>query len=106
MGRKQPFVEFETGSGSPSATLGAMRPFLLFVISSLLFLPGAVFGQTGTTLSGAITQAETNQPLAGALVVIDELRLEVRAAEDGSNYLKDLLPETGRSFKLVYSVGF
>jgi iron complex outermembrane receptor protein len=40
--------------------------------------------QTGTTLSGKITQAENSQPLAGASVVIDELRRETRTAIDGS----------------------
>jgi len=40
--------------------------------------------QQGTTLSGKITQSGSGQPLSGALVVIDELRLEVRAGEDGS----------------------
>ena len=41
-------------------------------------------GQTGTTLSGKITQTGNGQPLSGALVVIDELRREVRAGDDGS----------------------
>jgi iron complex outermembrane receptor protein len=48
-------------------------------------------GQQGTTLSGKITQTEGGQPLSGALVVIDELRLEVRAGEDGS-YRFDNVP--------------
>lgn len=57
-------------------------------------LAGAVAsegGQTGTTLSGTITQAENNQPLSGALVVIDELRRETRAGEDGT-YRFDNVP--------------
>ena len=45
----------------------------------------------GTTLSGKITQSESGQPLSGALVVIDELRLEVRAGEDGG-YRFDSVP--------------
>ena len=48
-------------------------------------------GQTGTTLSGTITQTENGQPLSGALVVIDELRREVRAGDDGS-YRFDNVP--------------
>src|SRR5688572_32251778 len=48
-------------------------------------------GQTGTTLSGTITQTGNGQPLAGALVVIDELRKEVRAGDDGS-YRFDNVP--------------
>jgi iron complex outermembrane receptor protein len=48
-------------------------------------------GQTGTTLSGRITQTENSQPLSGALVVIDELRLEARTGDDGS-YRFDKVP--------------
>ncbi len=47
--------------------------------------------QPGTTVSGKITQTESGQPLSGALVVIDELRLEVRAGEDGA-YRFDNVP--------------
>ena len=65
------------------------RRFLyLFVFCSL---PAAALAQTGTTLSGVITQAESKQPLSGALVVIDELRLETRAGDDGS-YRFDNVP--------------
>ena len=39
--------------------------------------------ETGTTISGKVTQGDNNQPMAGALVVIDELRREVRAGDDG-----------------------
>ena len=59
--------------------------------SSLLPSEGG-FGQTGTTLSGRITQTEGGQPLSGALVVIDELRLEVRAGEDGSYRFENVPP--------------
>lgn len=59
---------------------------ILLMALSLLQAP-----QQGTTVSGAITQAEGGQPLAGALVVIDELRLEVRAGEDG-RYRFDNVP--------------
>ena len=47
--------------------------------------------QQGTTVSGKITQTESGQPLSGALVVIDELRLEVRAGDDGT-YRFDNVP--------------
>ena len=67
--------------------------FLFCFIPALSF--GSAFaaegGQTGTTLSGRITQTENGQPLSGALVVIDELRLEVRTGEDGS-YRFDKVP--------------
>ena len=42
------------------------------------------FQTQGTTLSGVITQADSNQPLSGTLVVIDELRMETRTGDDGS----------------------
>ena len=66
-----------------------VRRFLLSFICC--FLPLLASAQTGTTLSGRITQTEGGQPLSGALVVIDELRLEVRAGEDGS-YRFDNVP--------------
>jgi iron complex outermembrane receptor protein len=47
--------------------------------------------QAGTTLSGTITQGDTSAPLSGALVVIDELRREVRADENG-RYTFDNVP--------------
>ncbi len=47
--------------------------------------------QEGTTLSGTVTQGDTGQPMAGALVVIDELRRETRTAEDGT-YRFDNVP--------------
>jgi iron complex outermembrane receptor protein len=58
---------------------------------ALCLLPLSASAQPGTTLSGTITQAENNQPLSGALVVIDELRKEVHAGKDGS-YRFDNVP--------------
>ena len=62
------------------------------VSPKLAFASEGGFGQTGTTLSGRITQTEGGQPLSGALVVIDELRLEVRAGEDGSYRFENVPP--------------
>ena len=67
-----------------------LTTFCLLPVAFCL-LPLSVFAQTGTSVSGVITQAENKQPLSGALVVIDELRREVRAAEDGS-YSFDNVP--------------
>ena len=57
-----------------------LRGALLFV---LCLIPALSHAQAGTSVSGKITQTENGQPLSGALVVIDELRLEVRAGDDG-----------------------
>ncbi len=83
-----------------------LRGALLFLFC---FLPAVSFGQTGTaqagtTLSGRITQTESGQPLSGALVVIDELRLEVRAGDDGS-YRFDNVP-AGRYHVGVRAEGY
>lgn len=61
----------------------------VLVVSAAIALPA--FAQTGTTLRGKVTQGESNLPMAGALVVIDELRREVRAGDDGA-YVFDAVP--------------
>jgi iron complex outermembrane receptor protein len=61
-----------------------VRAVLLPVFAgALLLVPVPVAAQAGTSLSGRITQAENSLPLSGALIVIDELRRETRADEDG-----------------------
>ena len=57
-------------------------------------LPFSAVAQTGTTLSGTVTQSEDNLPLPGALVVIDELRREVRTRDDGSYRFENVPPGT------------
>ena len=49
-------------------------------------------GQSGTTLSGTVTQTGNGQPLAGALVVVDELRKEVRTGDDGRYHFENVPP--------------
>src|SRR4029450_4379330 len=65
-----------------------------FVLLSVLTLaiPTAVSGQSGTTLSGTVKQGSNGQPLSGALVVIDELRREVRAGDDGAFTFENVPP--------------
>ena len=64
----------------------------LLLTSTFVSLPLVnAAAQTGTTLSGKVTQGENNQPMAGALIVIDELRRETTAGEDGS-YRFDNVP--------------
>ena len=62
-----------------------MLPIFLLTLSLLQ-------AQPGTTLSGVITQTEGATPLSGALVVIDELRRETRAADDGSYRFENVPP--------------
>ncbi|MSO52337.1 MAG: hypothetical protein CK533_13965 [Acidobacterium sp.] len=64
---------------------------LVFACSLVLGLAAPVAAQTGTTLRGKVTQGETNLPMSGALVIIDELRREVRA-DQGGNYVFDAVP--------------
>ncbi len=63
---------------------------LLLALSLTWSTPAAA--QTGTTLSGTITQADGGQPLAGAVVVIDELRRETRTDASGQYRFEGLLP--------------
>ena len=64
--------------------------FVVGVVLSLVVSSPAL-AQTGTTLRGKVTQGDNNLPMAGALVVIDELRREVNADNDG-NYVFDAVP--------------
>lgn len=63
----------------------------LLIVGLLLAPVASASAQTGTTLSGVVTQGDNQQPMAGALVVIDELRREVRATDAGS-YTFDNVP--------------
>ena len=56
----------------------------LLAAAILVIGAGPALAQSGTTLSGTVTQAENGQAMAGALVVIDELRRETRTADDGT----------------------
>jgi iron complex outermembrane receptor protein len=62
----------------------------LFALSTVPVVPAVA--QSGTSLSGTVTQASNNQPLTGALVVIDELRREVRAGDDGKYTFEGVPP--------------
>ena len=61
-------------------------------LSLSLAFAGYATAQTGTTLTGKVTQGDNNQPMAGALVVIDELRREVTAGADGSFVFTNVPP--------------
>ena len=61
-------------------------------LSLSLAFAGYATAQTGTTLTGKVTQGDNNQPMAGALVVIDELRREVTAGADGAFVFTNVPP--------------
>lgn len=65
---------------------------ILIATAVLALGSGQALGQTGTTLSGTVTQADGGQPMAGALVVIDELRRETRTADDGTYRFEGVPP--------------
>ena len=68
------------GCASGALRCQDMRNFLVLSLLAALgsTAPAVAAAQAGTTISGVIRQGENNQPMAGALVVIDELRRETR----------------------------
>lgn len=64
---------------------------LSIALCSVASVPASAAAQTGTSLRGKVTQGETNLPMGGALVVIDELRREVRA-DDNGDYVFEAVP--------------
>jgi len=73
-----------------------VRQAVITLLAILCALPSAAVAQTstpaGTTLSGKVTQGDNNQPMSGALVVIDELRRETRAGADGAYVFTNVPP--------------
>ena len=68
--------------------------FVTSLVAATLALAGVTTAgaQSGTSLSGTVTQAENGQPMSGALVVIDELRRETRTGPDGSYRFENVPP--------------
>jgi iron complex outermembrane receptor protein len=75
----------------PSALASASEGRFGGTSPKLAHLLASEGGQTGTTLTGTITQGDSQAPLSGAQVIIDELRREVRADENG-RYSFDNVP--------------
>ncbi len=65
---------------------------LVLIAAALALADTPAFGQVGTTLTGTVTQAEGGQPMAGALVIIDELRRESRTGDDGTYRFEGVPP--------------
>jgi iron complex outermembrane recepter protein len=70
----------------------ASLSFFVLLSALGLAIPAPVAAQSGVTLSGTVTQGDNNQPLTGAIVVIDELRREVRTGDDGSFQFENVPP--------------
>src|SRR6187397_443942 len=77
---------------TPLLALACLLPVLGSASTSAAGALASEGGQTGTTLSGTITQTGNGQPLSGALVVIDELRREVHTGVDGSYRFENVPP--------------
>lgn len=72
-----------------------MRPTFISGLLAAIILAigsGSTLAQSGTTLSGTVTQAENAQAMAGALVIIDELRREARTGDDGTYRFEGVPP--------------
>jgi iron complex outermembrane receptor protein len=68
------------------------RTVSILLLTLSLAWPGAALAQTGTTVSGTITQADGGQPLVNAVVVIDELRRETRTDATGQYRFEGVSP--------------
>ncbi len=64
---------------------------LLLVLGLTAKSPEVTAAQPQASLRGKVTEGETNLPMGGVLVVIDELRREVRA-DDNGDYVFDGVP--------------
>lgn len=62
---------------------------VLALITGFSALAGA---QTGASLAGTVTRAGSGEPMAGAAVVIEELRREARTQPDGSYRFENVPP--------------
>jgi outer membrane receptor protein involved in Fe transport len=91
------------------------RRSVLFAVCFLAL--ASAFAQAASRITGRLVNSISGEPIANASVTIDELkqestitaRLDNAANELYRNHLsliKDLTPEMGRNFKLLYNVKF
>jgi len=78
-------------------TMPVRFPNRYLVLSAFAFailgLPAApAAAQSGTALTGTVTRAGSGEPMAGAAVVVEEVRRETRTAADGSYRVDGLAP--------------
>ncbi|MGH9197530.1 MAG: TonB-dependent receptor plug domain-containing protein, partial [Acidimicrobiia bacterium] len=83
------------------------RKCLAFVSSGILLVlvvTGLAHAQSGVTLRGRLTHSITLEPVAGATVVLEELKREVQSGPDGSYSFANVPP--GRYHVAVRANGF
>ena len=68
-----------------------IRRGLPAVLSVVVLLAPSAWAQTGAALSGKVT-LETGEPMAGAAVLLEELKREVRTAPDGTYTFANVPP--------------
>ena len=66
----------------------------LFPLLLIAAVAGPAFGQTATVLEGRLVNSLNGDRLAGATVVIDELKREVVSGPDGTFRFENLAPGT------------
>jgi iron complex outermembrane recepter protein len=69
---------------------GICLPLFSFVSALFLFVPLAA-GQSAASISGKVSR-DSGDPMAGAAVVIEELKREARTAEDGAYRFDNVAP--------------
>jgi len=66
---------------------------VVFAVASVLVFSFGVAAQTGGSITGKVTR-DTGEPMGGAAVVVDELKREVRTADDGTYVVDNVPPGT------------
>ena len=85
--------------------LGALRFLLTWAaVAGVIAVAPAVAAQGGAVLSGKVTRAGAGDAMAGAAVVVEELRREERTGPDGTYRFEGLAP--GRYHVSVRADGY
>lgn len=64
------------------------------VVICLVFCPGTLAAQAGATLSGSLLNSLSGDPIPDAVVLVEELRLEVTSGRDGTFSVPNVPPGT------------
>ncbi|MFC1620002.1 carboxypeptidase regulatory-like domain-containing protein [Candidatus Neomarinimicrobiota bacterium] len=85
-------------------TSSPLRTYLVILAGFLICIPGRLESVTGGKISGRIYDAETNEPLPGANVIIEGTSMGTAAGSDGSYVI--LLPQPGRYIVSASVIGY